>query len=277
MTREGPAWARRRLGTRLWELRAQARLDEAAAAAAFHATPTALTRIEAGMMTVGEPDVTALLRAYRATDAGLRQVLLAMASESHRATAWDEAAGSLPDPLWLYLALETEADMIKIYAPGRIPALLAGDGQAVAEDPLTAGGDGITAALSARVARRRQALLVQPGPPRVWAVIHEEALHQATGGQLAALAAASRQTRIAIQIVPKSAPAAARAGGPFAILQAGSTVVTSYAYDDHHPATAPAGAQMALDQCNSWFNRLAVQAAWPGRTYSMLSDLLRQS
>ena len=285
MTREGSAFARRRLGAQLRELRAQAGLDELTAAEAFRMPPLALSRIEAGLVPVHDQDLELLLPAYGSAAAGLEHALRALAKTSRDPAAWDKDPGLVPDALRLYLSLEAEADLIRLFAPDFIPDIAqAGESARADFSDLAAGG--AAPWVSGHIARRRRGLLELPEPPpvwasRIWVLIQWKALfwapsgdEQIIGRQLIALRAACERPWISVQIVPDEAPAAADAPGLFSIVRAGEPPATEFAYEADHPVTDPARAQTILDRRRQQFDALCSQSYEPGQTAEIVDRLL---
>ncbi len=211
----------RRLMRELKRLRETSGMSPDEAAQRLDFSVSTLYRLENGKSRVDADDLEDMLDLYdvRSPD---RDALVALGRDSRRRGWWttykDVFTGS-------YVGLESDAAMIQVASPV-IPGLFqtADYARAVISEtrPLLDGAE-IERRVAARIARQR-AVLGRENPPDVHAVLDEAAVHRAVGGpavmgdQLSALAKASTQPGVTVQIVPFAAGAHAALEGEFVIL-----------------------------------------------------------
>jgi transcriptional regulator with XRE-family HTH domain len=218
----------RQLGDELRRLREAAGLTTTQAADALDCTKGKISRIENGRVTVRIPDLTAMLLAYRATDAELRDRLSALARKANRRRRqgwWNQYGSVLADTYRDYIALETMAGTIRTFQAQLVPGLLQTPEYIRAVTVASRQwqtADEIEQFVRVRLARQER--LVGGSPLRFWAVLSEAVLLQQVGGpevmaaQLEQLLTVSEQPNVTIQVLPFSRGAHASMFGPYVVL-----------------------------------------------------------
>ena len=224
--RISPTLRRRRLATRLRQLREQAGLTVAAAADAVEWTPSKVVWIEGNRGKRPHPnDVRLLCGAYSASPE-ITESLVQLARDGRMKGWWDPYAHYLPNPYENYVGLEAEAATVLNFELGMIPGLLqtADYARAMIEGPAEIGADKVDKRVEVRTTR--QTYLRQDPPMRLLTVIDEAALHRQVGGpevmraQLRHLIdIAEELPRVTIQVIPFARGAHPSMTNGFAILQ----------------------------------------------------------
>ncbi|MFI1022677.1 helix-turn-helix domain-containing protein [Streptomyces olivaceus] len=218
----------RQLGDELRRLREAAGLTTTQAAEALDCTKGKVSRIENGRVTVRIPDLTAMLLAYEATDAGLRERLGALARKANRRRRqgwWSQYGTVLADTYRDYIALEAMAETIRTFQAQLVPGLLQTPEYIRAVTVASRQwqtADEIEQFVQVRLSR--QGRLVSDSPLEMWAVLSESVLLQQVGGpevmaaQLERLLSVSEQSNVTIQVLPFSRGAHASMFGPYVVL-----------------------------------------------------------
>ncbi|MGY3201335.1 helix-turn-helix domain-containing protein [Streptomyces sp. TE5632] len=218
----------RQLGDELRRLREAAALTTTQAAEALDCTKGKISRIENGRVTVRIPDLTAMLLAYGAADAELRDRLSLLARKANRRRRqgwWNQYGPVLADTYRDYIALEAMAGTIRTFQAQLVPGLLQTPeyirAVTVASHQWQT-ADEIEQFVQVRLARQER--LVSDSPLQLWAVLSEAVLLQQVGGpkvmsaQLEQLLIASEQPNVTVQILPFSRGAHASMFGPYVVL-----------------------------------------------------------
>ncbi|QKV94762.1 helix-turn-helix domain-containing protein [Streptomyces sp. NA02950] len=201
-----PTVRRRRLGSALRRLRTEAGMTLGAAADALNAaehgsaharhwTAPKLSRIENANATLRTAEVTTLLRAYAVDDADVRAALEVLARDAAKRGWWQTYRGVVAPAYADYIALESDAESVRDYAPLVLPGLLQTPDYAretIAAHTVTRDKAEIDALAEVRLAR--QAVLTRPAAPlKLWAVIHEATLRRRFTGRPAIMTAQLRR------------------------------------------------------------------------------------
>lgn len=218
----------RQLGDELRRLREAAALTTTQAAEALDCTKGKISRIENGRVTVRIPDLTAMLLAYGAADAELRDKLSLLARKANRRRRqgwWNQYGSVLADTYRDYIALEAMAGTIRTFQAQLVPGLLQTPeyirAVTVASHQWQT-ADEIEQFVQVRLARQER--LVSDSPLQLWAVLSEAVLLQQVGGpkvmstQLEQLLTASERSNVTIQVLPFSRGAHASMFGPYVVL-----------------------------------------------------------
>ncbi|MER6107609.1 helix-turn-helix domain-containing protein [Streptomyces hirsutus] len=218
----------RQLGDELRRLREAAALTTTQAAEALDCTKGKISRIENGRVTVRIPDLTAMLLAYGAMDAELRDRLSLLARKANRRRRqgwWNQYGSVLADTYRDYIALEAMAGTIRTFQAQLVPGLLQTPeyirAVTVASHQWQT-ADEIEQFVQVRLARQER--LVSDSPLQLWAVLSEAVLLQQVGGpkvmsaQLEQLLIASERPNVTIQVLPFSRGAHASMFGPYVVL-----------------------------------------------------------
>ncbi|MDT3396273.1 helix-turn-helix transcriptional regulator [Streptomyces sp. B1866] len=209
-----PTLRRRRLGEALRKYRQAAGLSLDQAARAMGWDESKMSRIETAKARMRPQDVAPLLKLYDVTDHSVVAPLEALAKDAGKQGWWQ----SYGDVVYLsykdYLTLESDAESIHTYSADLIPGLL--QTGAYAREIISATAINRTpeeVAALAEVRKTRQAILTAPKRPlKLWAVMHEAALHQRFAslpalmrGQLRHLLDMADLPNITIQVMPLTA------------------------------------------------------------------------
>lgn len=168
-------------------------------------------RIEKGERGIQIRDLRLLLDIYGVTDEQQREELLELARGARKPNWWDGYKKFLPPTYAKYIGLEAGASEIRHYQPLSIPGLLQTEAYARAqyENRLTEITDeDVERRIEVRM--KRQTILDEADPPRLWVILDEAVLLRQVGGpdvirdQLTHLAQSARRKRITIQILPFS-------------------------------------------------------------------------
>ncbi|MFE7811790.1 helix-turn-helix domain-containing protein [Streptomyces sp. NPDC057433] len=218
----------RQLGDELRRLREDAALTTTQAAEALDYTKGKISRIENGRVTVRIPDLTAMLLAYGAADAELRDRLSLLARKANRRRRqgwWNQYGSVLADTYRDYIALEALAGTIRTFQAQLVPGLLQTPEYIRAVTVASRQwqtADEIEHFVQVRLARQER--LVSGSPLQLWAVLSEAVLLQQVGGakvmsaQLEQLLTASEQSNVTVQVLPFSRGVHASMFGPYVVL-----------------------------------------------------------
>lgn len=220
MQRLSPPLRQQRLGRILRELRACNGMTLAGAATQLAWSTAKLSRIETGQTRPSTADVTAALDLYSVSDQ-TRHECMTLARQAAARPWWWPYRNVLGD----WVALETEAHLMRYWQPQLVPGLLQTEAYAHAviaahapwEDPAV-----ISLKVRARMAR--QHALTCPDPIFVKAVIGEEALRRPIGGRQVMLDQIDQLTKIAswdnveVRVLPQSVGAHAGLAAGFLVL-----------------------------------------------------------
>ncbi|GAA3740858.1 helix-turn-helix domain-containing protein [Salinactinospora qingdaonensis] len=213
----------RHLVNQLKRLRTEADMSQEAVAEEMGWDRSKIVRIESGkVLTVKASDVRALGDLY-----GLgperKAALVELAKRARTPGWWHRYEDVLPDA---YVALEEDASYISNYEPLCVPGLLQTEEYTAA---LTwAAGETEETTVQRRAearANRRQTLLNQNKPPKLWLVIDEAVLLREVGGretmrgQLQRILELGGLPNINVQVLPLARGAHAAMGGPFVLLE----------------------------------------------------------
>ncbi|WKX74385.1 helix-turn-helix transcriptional regulator [Streptomyces sp. XD-27] len=209
-----PTVRRRRLGDALRTYRTSAGMSQDSAGRAMGWDESKMSRIEGAKARMRPQDIAPLLKLYGVTDPDVVAKLEALAKDAGK-QGWWHAYGDVVGLSYKdYLTLESDAESTHIYAPGLIPGLLQTGAYAreiIAATAMTHTPEEVVAL--AEIRKTRQAILTKPGRPlKLWAVIHEAALHQRFASypslmreQLRHLLDMADLPNITIQIMPLAA------------------------------------------------------------------------
>ncbi|MCO5966979.1 MULTISPECIES: helix-turn-helix domain-containing protein [Actinoallomurus] len=278
-----PTVRRRIVGAQLRRLREAAGTSRKEAAEAINATESRIGRLEQGRAGLDEDDVVALLKLYGIDDRGERDALLTVVREASR-PGWLQAYNNAM-PAWFrpYVDLEEAAQVIRTYEVQFIPGLLQTPEYTRAvvmqgmSDP---SADEVERRVELRM--RRQRILYQPHPPRLWAVIDEAALWRPIGGvevtraQLRALHEAARRENITVQVMPFRVGGHAGEAGAFTILRFPEPELPDIAYIEQLTGAMYLEKDDDMDHYTAAMERLCVQSASPEESMDLISKIMRE-
>jgi transcriptional regulator with XRE-family HTH domain len=225
--RVSPTLRRKRLATRLLQMRESSGLKGADVAQELGWTPSKIVWIEKNRgKKPSISDVRLLCQTYGADDA-TRLYLEQLARDGRLKGWWDSYSDALPTSYENLVGLEAEAVTVLNFEIGMVPGLLQTEEYARAMSQ--AGPTELSAAeVEARVEVRmkRQEVLRQDPPLRLVAVMDEAALHRHVGGRHAVRAqlqhllnVIEEYPRVTVQVIPFDRGAHPSMTNGFAILQ----------------------------------------------------------
>ncbi|MFC9506702.1 helix-turn-helix domain-containing protein [Streptomyces sp. NPDC057002] len=281
----GPMVPRLALGARLRRLRDARGIGRAEAGDVIRASPSKISRMEAGRHGFKLRDVADLLTHYGVTDEAERATLLALAEQANTHAWWQYYSDVVPSWTQSYLGAEQAASVIRCFQIQRVPELLQTPDYARAAVRL-AHADAEAREIDRRVALRmtRQRILHrQPGAAQLWAVIDEAALRRPVGGpevmraQLRHLIEVCRLPQVTVQILPFLSGGHAAEGGPVTILRLPGGQLPDVVYLEQ--LTTALYPDKAADIERYWdaMNRLVVEAESPDETPTILHRILQET
>lgn len=223
---QSPTVRRRRLGHELRELRERAglTLDEAAAQLEDFSAAK-ISRIETAKVGARPRDVEDLLTLYGVQDAQHRENLITLTRESRQRGWWEQFSDAISPFQELYIGLEAEAVLIRMFSTQVISGLFQTEGYArevlkaiwTSEPP-----EHIERRVQVRMARQK--ILQRQDGPQIRCVLEESALRRPVGGdeilhaQLRRLVDLADFPNISIRVLPHSIGAHPGIDGAFWIV-----------------------------------------------------------
>ncbi|MDN3353590.1 DUF5753 domain-containing protein [Actinomadura sp. DC4] len=220
-------------------------------------------------------DIKNLLDLYGVTDGTRREALLDLTREA-RKRGWWSAYGVLDDN---YVEFESEASRIFTYQLAIIPGLLQTPAYATAiqRGYLMTDEEKIERLVELRM--ERQKILTGDDPPRLWAVIDENAIVRSFGSteakaeQLQRLIDTERTDHVVIQILPMEIEPHPGLAGSFVILDYEDD--PSLVYREARPSSAYEEGQAQIDERRTVFQHLSASALRPKESIAYLKRLAR--
>lgn len=222
-----PTAVRRELGQRLRGLRLERDLTVTEVAEGIGCSASKVTKIELAQLVAAREDVLKLLDLYGQTDAGQREVLLALVRQGNRKEWW-EGHRDLPPKFGNYLGLESVCSTLHAYDTHVVHGLLQTPDYARAL--FTAGlperlPHEIDHLVALRI--RRQEILTRTDPEALtlWSLLDEAVLRRPIGGhevmraQIEYLIEKMELPNVNVLLLPNELGAHAGLVGPFAMLQ----------------------------------------------------------
>jgi len=220
------AASRRQLHTELQRLRLSAGLTQSEVARAQEWSPSKVHRIEKGHVSVGKPDLLALLQHYGVRDQDLVDNLLELARLSrNQPMPFRDYRDIFSPEIIRFWGYEASASWIGELELLVVPGLLQTPEYTRA---LIRGGHGVADGRLDRFVesrRERQQILGRARPPRLSFLIDEAVLGRAVGGvdvmqaQLSHLLKVSERDGVDIRVLPLALGAHAGLRGPFVLLR----------------------------------------------------------
>ncbi|GAA2478569.1 helix-turn-helix transcriptional regulator [Streptomyces thermolineatus] len=212
--RPAPTVRRRRLGQALRRFRGETGMTLDSAAEAVGWTAPKLSRIETANAHLRPADVATLLRVYGVDDPEVVAALEGLARDAGKRGWWQTYSGIVSPTYADYISLESDADCVREFSPLLVPGLLQAASYAretIAANAITRSPEEVIALAEVRLAR--QSVLARPERPlKLWAIIHEAALHQRFAlrphtmrEQLRRLLDAAEMPNVTIQVMPMNA------------------------------------------------------------------------
>ncbi|MBW1601235.1 helix-turn-helix domain-containing protein [Streptomyces sp. JJ66] len=215
------------MGAELRAMRESLRYTTEAVAQRFGWHNAKVSRMETGQTAARVSDVEALLDLYEMQDPLKRKALLALARDGSRKGWWQRYNDVLTPAYADFISLEADAETMQTYESGLVPGLFQTAGYArevISAINMTETPGEVNRLVEVRQAR--QAVLTQPDPLTVWAVMEETALRTEITGkphvmreQLHRLLDLSALSNITLQVIPSSAGPHPGLSGAFAVLR----------------------------------------------------------
>ena len=276
MAQTSPAISRRRLGARLRRLREAKGVTGEEAGKAIRSSASKISRMESGAVPFKLRDVADLLTLYGLRSGSGRQVILSLVAETHEPGWWDHFGDVLPTWEKPYVGLEAGADLIQVYEPSAVPALLQTEAYALAAlnvlDRAAAAGWRGRLAMTRRM---RQDRLTSPDSPRLWALLDEAVLRYPVGGaevmpaQIGHLIEMSRLANVTLQVIRLGAgriPAA----GSFTVLRFGDADLPDIVYLEHLTGASYLDRRADVEVYLEAWERITLAAEPPASTAHIL-------
>lgn len=236
---QSPTVRHRELARTLKNLRIKSGLSQEEVAHRVQYSKSKMTRLENAQSGITPRDLKDLLDVYGVKDPAERERIEKLAREARRKGWWTRYANSIDSAYAAYIALESDASEIYDVETALIPGLLQTPSYTEAvirmQDP-EASQEAIDTQVMVRQERRK--ILARSTPPRLWMVLNEGILHHQVGSpevlveQLDFLLAASRETNISLQILPRESPLNVCLYGPFVIMSFPNTSEPEVIYTD---------------------------------------------
>ncbi|MFD8234610.1 helix-turn-helix domain-containing protein [Streptomyces sp. NPDC059696] len=280
----GPMVPRLALGARLRGLREGRGIGRAEAGYVIRASPSKISRMEAGRHGFKLRDVADLLTLYGVTDKAERATLLALAEQANTPAWWRSYSDVVPAWMQTYLGAEQAASLIRSFRVQRVPGLLQTADYARAAVRLAhpdAGAAETDRRVELRMARRR--ILHRQPATRLWAVIDEAALRRPVGGsrvmreQLRHLIECCALPHVTVQVLPFAAGAHAGEGGPVTILRLPGGQLPDVVYLEQLTGALYPDRPAEIECYWDAMNRLVVEAESPDETPTILHRILQEA
>ncbi|MGH3897805.1 MAG: helix-turn-helix domain-containing protein [Pseudonocardiaceae bacterium] len=273
----GPTARRIMLGARLRRLREAAEISRAEAGYAIRGSESKISRLELGRVSFKPRDVTDLLIMYGVTDLEEREGFLEMVKASNEPGWWHRYTDTLADWFQDYLGLEESASRIQTYELQFLPGLM--QTEDYAREIATRGWFQVrsqTAERQVTMRMQRQALLVRPDAPKLWAVIDESVLHRPIGGrrvmlaQIEHLLELTKRPNVTLQVVPYQLSGYG-AEGSFTMLRFAEPELPNVVYIEHLSGALYLDKRSETELYGRVFDRLMVDARTPDHTRQLLA------
>ncbi len=282
-SRVGATVFRMMLGSRLRALREAAGVTPDEAGYEIRASRSKISRMEHGRVGFKTRDVADLLTMYGVTDQQVRDEMLALARQGNAQDWWAQYADLLPDWFESYLSLEAAATLLRSFDLQFVHGLLQTEAYARAVTGLShraASGEEIERRVSLRM--KRQDLLANPDPCRVWSVMDEAALRRPVGGrnvireQLEHLIEVSALPHVTLQVVPFRRGGHAGASGSFAVLRFAGPELPDIVYIEQLTSAVYLERRADVDHYLEVLSHLSAEALTPARTIRFLKEIAKE-
>ncbi len=277
----GPTALRILLGGQLRRLREAAGITRLAAGGAIRASEAKISRLELGRVGYKERDVADLLTLYGVSDTQERSGFLDLTRQASAPGWWHQYGDVVPNWFSTYVGLEQAASTILNYEVQFVPGLFQTEDYARAVISL---GHVLanTAELDLRVRLRvaRQARIMEPEAPTVWAVMDEAALRRLIGGrevmraQVRHLIELCEQPNLTLQILPFNVGGHAAAGGPFSIMRFAVPDLPDIVYLEQLTSALYLDKASEVERYKVIMDRVSVESATPVESRKLLKRAL---
>jgi transcriptional regulator with XRE-family HTH domain len=276
----GPTVQRLVLGSQLHKLRELRGITAEQAAEAIRGSHSKISRMEHGRVGFKDRDVSDLLTLYGVTDTEERAALLNLARQANTPGWWHAYSDVLPTWLEPYVGLESAASIIRTYQIQLIPGLFQTEGyaRALIEQGTPSTEDQVARRIELRLSR--QAILSNPNPPQIWAVVDEGAVRRPVGGrdvvrgQLEHLIEMAEHPAVTLQILPFTAGPHSAMGGPFTILRFAEPDLHDVVYIEQLTSALYLEKPAEVDSYLEVMEQLCLQAEPVANTVKILNQIL---
>ncbi|MEV0381272.1 helix-turn-helix transcriptional regulator [Nonomuraea sp. NPDC050643] len=236
----GPTIIRVLIGAQLRRFREARQISRDDAGYAIRASPSKISRLEAGRTGFKLRDVADLLTLYGVSDDAERASLLALVEQANAPSWWHEYRDVIPDWFEPYLGLEQDSSLIRAYEVQLVPGLLQTEDYAraaIGHRHRDASPDEIERRVAVRMRRRH--LLTRPGAHRLWVVIDEAVLHRRVADdavmrdQWEHLARQAELPHVTVQVLPFTSGGNVGGVGPITILRFPQQELPDVVYVEH--------------------------------------------
>ncbi|MBO0874542.1 MAG: helix-turn-helix domain-containing protein [Pseudonocardia sp.] len=280
----GPTVLRIVLGTQLRRLREAKGITRQTAGYTIRASDAKISRLELGRVGYKQRDVADLLTLYGVTDEQEREAFLTLAHEASSPGWWHKYSDVLPNWFEMYIGLEQAAAVIRTYQVQFVPGLFQTEDYVRAVTLLgNPGAKSTEIDLRVELRMARQEILTRADPPRIWAVVDENALRRTVGGppvmrqQLQRLIELTDLPNVTLQAITFEAGGHAAAGGPFSILRFADPDIHDIAYLEQLTSALYLDKRVDVDNYQMVMDRLCAEAISPFETRQLLESILRDT
>jgi len=272
------------LGSQLRRLREAAGITPEQAGYEIRASRSKISRLENGRVSFKGRDIVDLLAMYGVTGEAVKQAMLDLARRANEPGWWAKYGDILPDWLEMYLGLESSASVIRSFELQFVHGLFQTQEYARAVTQLghnTAAPEEIERRVALRM--KRQELLAQTEPARVWFVMDEAVLRRPVGGsavmraQLRRLAEVADLPQVTLQVLPFGMGGHGGAGGSFTILRFDEQDLPDVVYIEHLTSAIYLEGRADLDHYMEVMNRLSADSLTPADTTKFINDLVKET
>jgi len=272
------------LGSQLRRLREAAGITPDQAGYEIRGSRSKISRMENGRVSFKDRDIADLLTLYGVTNEDERQGTLELARRANAPGWWAKYSDIMPDWFEMYLGLEAAASVIRTFEIQFVQGLFQTEDYARAVTILghkAAPADEIERRVNLRM--RRQELLRNPAPPRVWSVMDEAALRRPVGGrdvmraQLQHLTKVGELPFVTLQVVPFGHGGHAAASGSFAILRFGEPDLPDVVYIEQLTSALYLESRSDVDHYLEVMNRLSADALTPASSARFIEEILKDT
>ncbi|MCO6010702.1 helix-turn-helix domain-containing protein [Actinoallomurus purpureus] len=222
-------------------------------------------------------DIRVLLDTYGVTAQAIREALFDLTRQA-RERGWWTAYGPLDDN---YVEFEAEASKISTYELAMIPGLLQTPqyARAIQHGWITKDDEEIENLVRLRM--ERQKILTDTNPPRLWAIIDENALtrffgsYEAKVEQLQRLIETERMDHVAVQVLPMDAAPHPGLHGSFVILDYEND--PSLVYREARPGSSYVEGAAEVEERRTIFQQLSETALGPDESIAWLRRLAKKT
>jgi transcriptional regulator with XRE-family HTH domain len=223
--RRPPSVRARQLAAELRRLREAETLTGEAVAARLGWSPSKVSRIETGRIAVTAADLQRLLDLYK-VPGSLRKRLVELGRKASQRGWWDAYADATTEEYSTLIALESDAESERHFAPIIVPGLLQTEEYAleITSASLLMPSPGEVSRLS-QVRMMRQKVLTRDTPLRLHVVVDESVLKRKVGspetmkGQLLHLVELAGRPNVIIQVLPLTAGPHLALSGVFTVVR----------------------------------------------------------